>query len=245
VDLVLVDWTRMGKTYCLAGAVAQDGGYHVVRPMPSRGKNVVAANVGWSPWLMDGHSRWEIFQLVDPLPVPSEPPHTEDLWVRGLRPRRLLAAPSQRRAILNATSVTPGNSLFGEPLVGMRALAYLPAGRGKRSLTTLVVPSRNIVFAASRRAGVAETDFRVTLPIPELGDRSLAMKDHHLLVRAARASEQVQEQVKALDEIVRQMGEQVAIRLGLSRPFQSVADREPAVCWLMADGFFSFSDPQP
>ena len=51
-------------------------------------------------------------------------------------------------------------------------------------------------------------------------------------------------QIATLNTAVMQMGERVAVRLGLSRPFQSDA-RQPAMCWLMADGFFSLHDPQP
>jgi hypothetical protein len=40
------------------------------------------------------------------------------------------------------------------------------------------------------------------------------------------------------------MGDQVAVRLGLSRAFNSRSG-EPGVCWLMADGFFSLTEPQP
>jgi hypothetical protein len=43
---------------------------------------------------------------------------------------------------------------------------------------------------------------------------------------------------------VEQMGEQVAVRLGLSRGFRSMPGRAESVCWLMADGFFSSNDPQ-
>ena len=38
---------------------------------------------------------------------------------------------------------------------------------------------------------------------------------------------------------------QVPGRLGLSRPFQATPGRGEGVCWLMADGFFSLTDPQP
>ena len=44
-------------------------------------------------------------------------------------------------------------------------------------------------------------------------------------------------------DAVQQMGDPVAVRLGLSRAFQGGAGN--AACWLMADGFFSLKDPQP
>ena len=36
MDMVLVDWTRMGKFYCLAGAVVQEGKVRIVRPLLSK-----------------------------------------------------------------------------------------------------------------------------------------------------------------------------------------------------------------
>jgi hypothetical protein len=44
------------------------------------------------------------------------------------------------------------------------------------------------------------------------------------------------------NRLVQQMGETVAVRLGLSRPFASQG--QPPLCWLMANGFFSLDDPQ-
>jgi hypothetical protein len=42
------------------------------------------------------------------------------------------------------------------------------------------------------------------------------------------------------------MGAAVAVRLGLSRAFAAPGvSGSSAACWLMADGFFSWSDPQP
>ncbi len=55
----------------------------------------------------------------------------------------------------------------------------------------------------------------------------------------------LERQVERLRQIVRGMGEQVAVRLGLSRSFGDEQGVTPAGCWLMADGFFSLSDPQP
>src|SRR5437868_8860700 len=36
VDMILLDWTRMGRTFCVAGAVVQAGQYRVVRPLLAR-----------------------------------------------------------------------------------------------------------------------------------------------------------------------------------------------------------------
>jgi hypothetical protein len=35
------------------------------------------------------------------------------------------------------------------------------------------------------------------------------------------------------------------VRLGVSRAYSGTPGRAPNVCWLMADGFFSLTDPQP
>src|SRR5438128_9272970 len=102
--MILLDWTRMGKTYCLAGAVAEGGGMRIVRPLFARFRDALVRNVGWSPWLLDGHKRWEIFELVGPQPADAEPPHLEDVWVRALKPTGRLATAGQRRSILAATN---------------------------------------------------------------------------------------------------------------------------------------------
>src|SRR5690349_7506116 len=101
--MIVLDWTRMGKSYCLAGVVEQNGQLRVVRPLPARQRDAPVRNVGWSPFLMDGHSRWEVFELVGIEPAEPLPPHREDVWVRDLRPRRTLANPALRRVILQAT----------------------------------------------------------------------------------------------------------------------------------------------
>jgi hypothetical protein len=242
--MILLDWTRMGKTYCLAGVVAENGAYRVVRPILARHRDASVRNAGWSPYLVDGHSRWEVFELIAPEPAAIEPPHLEDLWVRVLQSRRRLADPGQRQAILTATLMKPGETLFGVPLSATRSAAYLPPGTGQRSLATLTVASREIAFTASQRDGTPEPDVRVRLPLPGLCHRPLPVKDHHLLLRAERASTSVDRLLRHLARVVQQMGEQVAVRLGLSRPYQPRADG-PGYCWLMVDGFFSLSDPQP
>jgi len=201
-------------------------------------------NIGWSPFLMDGHSRWEIFELIHPEPADPTPPHLEDLWVRGLRPRRGFADAALRRAILQATLVQPGEAWFGAALTTTRSSAYIAPRTGERSLVCLVVPARAIQFSVSWREGALEPDCRVSLDVPDLQGRSMPVKDHFLLWRAEQASSTVAGRIKALNLAVAQMGEQVAVRLGLSRSFQATASRAESACWLMADGFFSFNDPQ-
>jgi len=241
--MVLLDWTRMGKSYCLAGVVADGGGYRVVRPLPARNRNSPIRNVGWSPFLMEGHTRWEVFELIAAEPACSEPPHMEDHWVRSLRPRRCVANMPLRRAILQATSVKPGEALFGAPLMSMRAAAYLTPAAGSRSLVTAIVPSEQIQFSGSRRGSGLEVDWRVSLPIPEMGVRQLAVKDHFLLQACGQAGASPEQQIQAMNAAVRRMGDRIAVRLGLSRPFST--DGASAFCWLMADGFFSLSEPMP
>ncbi len=245
MDMVLLDWTRMGSGYCLAGAVEAAGGYRVVRPLLARSRTGEVRKCGWGPFLLDGHARWEVFELVGARPTPPEPPHVEDLYVRALRPRRCSAGPVQRRAILQATCVREGDELFGAPLTLTQASAYLGACSGTRSLVTVRVETRCVSFHASQRVGVSEADFRVALCLPGIGERHFPVKDHHLLCHATRAAADLAGQARALNQAVRQMGEVVAVRLGLSRAFQTEAGRAPLGCWLMADGFFSWSDPQP
>jgi hypothetical protein len=72
----------------------------------------------------------------------------------------------------------------------------------------------------------------------------LPVKDHFLLKTVEDSGQPAGEQAALLSQAVRNMGDPVAVRIGLSRSFQSSAER-PGQCWLMADGFFSFSDPQP
>ncbi len=244
MDMVLLDWTRMGKSYCLAGVIRQDGQLRVVRPLLARNRDAPVRNVGWSPFLMDGHSRWEVFELVEAQPAAPIAPHLEDVWVRTLRPLRVLASPAERRAILQATLAPPGMPWFGAPLVTTRSAAYLPPGTGNRSLAAVLVPRNGIRFTASWRDGAPEPDYRVSFAVDGLEGRSLPVKDHFLLRRAEAAAPHVEGRLRELTRAVSQMGEQVAVRLGLSRSFQATPSRAESVCWLMADGFFSFDDPQ-
>ena len=48
-DMILLDWTRMGKTYCLAEVVGQPGNFRVVRPLMTRMRETALRKVGWSP----------------------------------------------------------------------------------------------------------------------------------------------------------------------------------------------------
>jgi hypothetical protein len=216
----------------------------VVRPLLARNRDAPVRNVGWSPYLLDGRTRWEVFELLGPKPAPVEPPHVEDLWVRAIRPRRRLATTAERRAILAATMWQEGETLFGAPLASTRWAAYLPPGTGTRSLATLAVPSGEVRFTASCRQGTVEPDVRVTLPLPGLTQRPLPVKDHHLLLKAERGARNVEELMRRFTSTVTQMGSRLAVRVGLSRPFQPRAD-VVGRCWLMVDGFFSLANPQP
>lgn len=241
--MILLDWTRMGASYCLAGVVDHGDGYQVVRPLPALGRGGPVRNGGWRSAQLLCHGRWEIFELIDPEPAAPEPPHLEDLWVRSLRPHGKSAPPEKRRAILEAT--ISRDLPFGAPLVMTSSSAYLQPGTGLRSLTTVRVSAECIHFSASRREGAAQLDYRVALNTPELGNRLLPVKDHTLLQRIEQRATDLAERVKLLDGAVREMGEAIAVRLGISRAFLSSASDPTAKCWLMADGFFSWNEPQP
>lgn len=245
MDMVLLDWTRMGRSYCLAGVVADGSGYRVVRPLMAKLKNSPFRNTGWSSYLMDGYFRWEIFELIGPREAVPEPPHCEDLWVRSLRPRKRSASANERQAILAATTVPDNEPIFGAPFQVTRTAAFLKAGTGTRSLTTIVVPTNGINFTGAIRDGESSADYRVKLEVPGIGCRTLPLKDHHLLTWIESLKCGVDESACRLNDIVQHKSGQVAVRLGLSRPFQSGAENCESACWLMADGFFSYSDPQP
>src|SRR5262245_10677033 len=106
MDMVLLDWTRMGRHYCLAGAIIGSDPIQIVRPLLAKHRDAPVRNVGWSAYLMDGHARWEIFELVGQETATAQPPHVEDVWVRSLRPRGRSATLAQRRSILSATAAT-------------------------------------------------------------------------------------------------------------------------------------------
>jgi len=109
VDMILLDWTRMGKTFCVAGAVVQGGQYHVVRPLSVHFRDAPVRNVGWSAYQLAGHARWDVFELIGPKPAAAVPPHLEDIWVRTLapcaaRPRRSNVKPSWPRPLSRRAS---------------------------------------------------------------------------------------------------------------------------------------------
>jgi hypothetical protein len=243
--MVLLDWTRMGKLYCLAGAVAEGGRFRIVRPLPVKVRGCPAPNVGWTPYLLDRHSRWEIFKLIGPEPAAAEAPHIEDIWVQSLKPRHQSAPADLRRAILDSTRAQAGEPIFGAPLASTRAAAYLLPGTGARSLTTVSVPSSLISFGVSWREGAEGPDCRVTLPVPGLGPRTLPVKDHHLLRRAECEGPGMEQLVATLNRTIRGMGDWLSVRLGLSRGFLQEGGWGLPRCWLMADGFFAQADPQP
>jgi hypothetical protein len=245
VDMILLDWTRMGTLYCLAGAVVEGGFVRTVRPLLRRYRDAPVRNVGWSPFHIDGHQRWEVFELVGPEPADPQPPHVEDTWVQALRPRRVSAPSEQRRAILQSRAAKPGEAIFGTPLLTRWASAYLCPGTGQRSLATLIVPPAQIAFRVTGCVGAPEPNIRATIGVLPLAGRSLPVKDHHLLLRAERAAGDLNGLAPALTRAVRAMGESVAVRLGLSRPFPSSPQSSTKWCWLMVDGIFSLSDPQP
>jgi hypothetical protein len=243
VEITLLDWTRMGRVYCLAGAVVQAGGYRIVRPLPARGRHNPVPNQGWSPFLLDGHSRWEVFEMVRPEPAGAHPPHLEDVWVHDLKSLRRQAGREQRRAILQATLTPPDKPIFGAGLLHGYSGSYLEPGGGERSLASVTVPAAEVHFTALWRDGADHPDYRVSLPLPGLDRRIIPVKDHFLLCRAEKAGGDLDGHLRFLAAAVREMGREVVVRLGLSRAFPA-ANGEPGRCWLMADGFFSLDDPQ-
>jgi hypothetical protein len=116
MEMVLLDWTRMGRAFCVAGAVRQDKSYRIVRPLLANNRNAPVRNLRWPAYLLNGRSRWEIFELIGAEPAEPQAPHREDYWVRAMRPRNRSASPEERRAILEATAAKPEASLFGAPL---------------------------------------------------------------------------------------------------------------------------------
>jgi hypothetical protein len=242
--MILLDWTRMGLNVCLAGAVPQAGGYRIVRPLLPQAGHEGVRNFGWRHHVLRGRSRWEMFELIGWSAAAPEPPHLEDLWVRRLRPLNRSATAQQRRAVLEATLARPDEPLFGAALQTTRAAAHLPLGAGTRSLGTIVVPMQQITVGGSWRG--CHADLRVELPVPSIGRRWLPIKDHPLLQRTQPADlNDLDGHIARLTDAVRSMGDNVAVRLGLSRAWESTDAKAPPVCWLMADGFFSWADPQP
>jgi hypothetical protein len=206
---------------------------------------------------------WDIVLLVEPRQADFERPHTEDVWVRGIRVTGRTVPIERRGAILKATEVDGTKPLFGEPMHTTWSSAYLYPGHGDRSLVTVVTKAKELVFEASLREGAAEADIRVRLNLPEVGEKQLPVKDHALLLEAERHAERDPARMAAfLTDTVATMGRSVAVRLGLSRGYSanrgewparqcgegvavaSKTQQQPATgqgeprCWLMADGFF-------
>jgi hypothetical protein len=46
MEMILLDWTRMGKSFCLAGVVAEGRELRVVRPLLKCGWEAPVRNVG-------------------------------------------------------------------------------------------------------------------------------------------------------------------------------------------------------
>jgi hypothetical protein len=205
----------------------------------------VPVDTDWSPFQLDGHSRWEVFEVIAPEPAPPQAPHLEDAWVISLRSRHGLATSGQRRAVLQATLVPEGQPLFGAALRRDKQKAYLLANEGSRSLTSVAVRQKQIELFVERSAYKPEAVYRVRLHIPELDGLVIPFKDHFLLGRAEQASPTEAGRLRALQQAITQMGETVIVRLGVSRPYVHARSSSLPVCWLMADGFFSLSDPQP
>lgn len=263
MEMILVDWTCMGKTFCLAGVVRDAQGWKTIRPLPrslrggrpaGRGlwgalESVLAPatdgprNVGWFDNLLGSIKRWDMVELSEPQPAEIERPHTEDLWVRALKGTGRSAAPAVRYEVLRATQAASPEPDFGAPLLHTKMSAYLRPGVGERSLVTVMLPSRDVAFDASWREGADAVDMRVQLKLPLLGCKLLPVKDHDLLSHGERlAAGDPAGQARALRGAIAQMGPMVAVRLGLSRGFDTGQGERR--CWLMADGFFAAEDIQ-
>jgi hypothetical protein len=242
--MILLDWTRMGHAYCLAGAVWQGGQWRIVRPLMARNRDGPARNMGWSPFLIDGRQRWGLLELVGPEPARPAPPHLEDVWVHSLRPRKCLADPDVRRAILQATCPPSNQPLFGAPLQARGSGGWLHPGQGCRSLVCTLVPTDEFRFRLLWKPD-GQVRYRAHLGTAELDPFGIPITDHTLLSRAEQEHERPEDRLAWMTDQVRRMGETVAVRLGVSRPFAGESSGSDAVCWLMVDGFFSPTDPQP
>jgi hypothetical protein len=246
MELVLVDWTQMGDFYCLAGAISQRGSICFVRPLPIRTRKSSSTFNGWPAPRIDGHMRWEVFDMIDPSPEQALPPHLEDAWVRDLRPCRKSVTAEWRRAILEAGVAQPDTPIFGVELKQLPSgSCYLDPNTGNRSLATVMLPSAELQFTAHQCDGADASNnrYHVRLNLPGHSAAILAVKDYLLLRQAREYSTNLDSQVSFLNEAVRQMGARICVRLGLARPV-SLATGQPGRCWLMADGFFSPDDPQ-
>src|SRR5262245_34248853 len=100
VEMILLDWTRMSRSYYLSGAVLEGGKPRIIRPLMAHGRESPVRNTGWSGFLLDGHARWEIFEVIGSRTAEPVPPHLEDVWVRAIKPCRTTASREIRQAIL-------------------------------------------------------------------------------------------------------------------------------------------------
>jgi hypothetical protein len=241
MEMVLLDWTRMGNAYCLAGVVQDDGRYRVVRPLNAKCRDAPVRNVGWQKYLLDGHRRWEVFRLIGQQPAEPQAPHLEDVWVSALKPLGCQAPLEQRREILERTQPAQGEPLFGTRLQQTAGACCMQAGAGCRSLTTFFVEADRVSIHGFK-VGAAPT-IRVQIRAPNMMGKQLPLKDHHLLCRAEEAATDIDGQVRTLQGWVAQMGQWLAIRFGLSRPFAPGTGNP--VCWLMVDGIFALENPEP
>ncbi len=198
MEIVLVDWTQMGEYYCLAGAIRQAGCICFVRPLPVRTRESPSTFNGWPSYRMNGRSRWEIFEMVDPVPHEVIAPHLEDVSVQDLRPRRQSASPEARRAILQAGIAPSDKPIFGVELTQtQRGVCYVAPGTGERSLATVMSPSKEIHFTAHQSEGSGESKYHyhVRLNLPGHGEAILAVKDYSLLCQAAQQATDLDSQV--------------------------------------------------
>jgi len=131
------------------------------------------------------------------------------------------------------------------PLRRDKQKAYLLPSEGSRSLTSVAVRQKQIEMLVERRDYKPDANYRVRLHVPELEGLVIPFKDHFLLRRAEEAAPTDAGRLDALKAAVARMGEPVLVRVGVSRPYAHPGSSSLPVCWLMADGFFSLSDPQP
>ena len=110
-------------------------------------------------------------------------------------------------------------------------------------MTTVVLPARLHSVRRDEPAEPAGAGRPRAIGRAGFGGRLLPLKDHFLVTRAETASPNINGRLRFIQAAVRAMGDPVAIRVGLYRPFAQ-AGGEPR-CWLMADGFFSCAEPMP
>jgi hypothetical protein len=244
MEMILLDWTRMGRYFCLAGATVHSQSVRIVRPLPERFYDGQSGHIGWPPHSLQGHERWEIVELLGATPAVIKQPHVEDVWVQGLRWSGESAVKSDRVRVLTQTATN--GDLFGAPLTRTSASAYLEPNTGECSLATILLPPTTLEILGLSRGGARPMEMRVQLPVPKVGMCELPVIDHHLLLKAEQGGGSDTERLARLHQLIQGMGEQVAVRLGLARPLQQgQGPRATTRCWLMADGFFSLPDPQP